>query len=296
MMKKNYNISAKDVFRSEISSQLNLTMRSKKPADTIIEVSGIKIGDSDIVIIAGPCSVENKEQLYQTAGLVQKYGARILRGGAFKPRTSPYSFQGLREKGVELLSQVRAEFNIPVVSEVMDTQKITLLSDHVDILQVGSRNMHNYALLEAVGKSNKPVLLKRGMSATIEEFLFAAEYIMKQGNEKVMLCERGIRTFETSTRFTLDISAVSLLKKISHLPVIVDPSHSSGHWWMVQDLSKAAIAAGADGLIIEVHYDPQNAVSDGEQSLSPDTFKIVMDDLVNAGNAFGRKISAPIVT
>jgi len=296
MMKRSYNISAKDVFRSEISSQLNLTMRNKNPVDTIIEVSGIKIGESDIVIIAGPCSVESKEQLYQTTSLVQKYGATILRGGAFKPRTSPYSFQGLREKGVELLAQVRAEFNIPVVSEVMDTQKIPFISDHVDILQVGSRNMHNYALLEAVGKSDKPVLLKRGMSATIEEFLFAAEYIMKQGNENVILCERGIRTFETSTRFTLDISAVSLLKKISHLPVIVDPSHSAGHWWMVQDLAKAAVAAGADGLIIEVHYDPQNAVCDGEQSLNPDTFKTLMHDLSIVGNAFGRKISVPIET
>jgi 3-deoxy-7-phosphoheptulonate synthase len=296
MMKRNYNISAKDVFRSEISSQLNLTIRNNNPADTIIEVSGIKIGESDIVIIAGPCSVESKEQLYQTTGLVKKYGATILRGGAFKPRTSPYSFQGLREKGVELLAQVRAEFDIPVVSEVMDTQKVSLLSDQVDILQVGSRNMHNYALLEAVGKSDKPVLLNRGMSATIEEFLFAAEYIMKQGNENVILCERGIRTFETSTRYTLDISAVSLLKKISHLPVIVDPSHSAGHWWMVQDLAKAAVAAGADGLIIEVHYDPQNAVCDGEQSLSPDTFKTLMHDLIIAGNAFGRKISVPIET
>jgi 3-deoxy-7-phosphoheptulonate synthase len=291
MMKKSDNISAKDVFKSEISSQLNLTMRSKQPADTIIEVSGIKIGESDIVIIAGPCSVESKEQLYQTAGLVKKYGATILRGGAFKPRTSPYSFQGLREKGVELLSQVRAEFNIPVVSEVMDTQKVSLLSDHVDILQVGSRNMHNYALLEAVGDSDKPVLLKRGMSATIEEFLFAAEYIMKQGNENVILCERGIRTFETSTRFTLDINSIPLLKNISHLPVFVDPSHSSGHWWMVQDLAKAAVATGADGLIIEVHYDPQNALCDGEQSLSPDTFKTMMTDLTILANAIGREIA-----
>ncbi|MCB0284809.1 MAG: 3-deoxy-7-phosphoheptulonate synthase, partial [Calditrichaeota bacterium] len=207
---------------------------------------------------------------------------------AFKPRTSPYSFQGLREKGIELLDQFRNEFNLPVVSEVLDTPMVPFLSGKLDILQVGSRNMHNSALLEVVGNSQRPVLLKRGMSATLEEFLFAAEYIMKQGNEKVILCERGIRTFETTTRFTLDISAISVLKKVSHLPVIVDPSHGTGHWWMVSDLAKAAIAAGADGLIIEVHHDPQKALSDGSQSLKPDTFKKLMHDLVPVTKAVGR--------
>ena len=293
-MIKDSQFSVRNIFTSTMSSQLNLTTRDTHPADTFINIAGVKIGGPEIVIIAGPCSVESKDQLQKTTALVKKYGASILRAGAFKPRTSPYSFQGLREKGIELLAQIRQEFDIPVVSEVMDTPKVSLLSSYVDILQVGSRNMHNSALLEEVGNSQKPILLKRGMSATIEEFLFAAEYIMKQGNENVILCERGIRTFETSTRFTLDISAISVLKKASHLPVIVDPSHGTGHWWMVSDLSKAAIAAGADGLIIEVHYDPENALCDGEQSLNPETFKTLMHDLIPVANAVGREISVPI--
>lgn len=288
-MKQSEN-SVKNIFASEISNQLSLTVRDSTSEDTIIEVAGVKIGGPKIVVIAGPCSVESREQLTETTRIVKKYGAAILRGGAFKPRTSPYSFQGLREKGLELLAEIGQEFDIPVVSEIMNTQNIHLLTDSVDILQVGSRNMHNTALLEEVGKTKKPVLLKRGMSATIEEFLFAAEYIMVNGNKNVILCERGIRTFEPTSRFTLDINAIPMLKKISHLPVIVDPSHSAGNWWMVPDLAKAAIAAGADGLIIEVHFDPDTALCDGAQSLSPASFKKLMHELVYIGNAVGREI------
>lgn len=217
----------------------------------------------------------------------------ILRGGAFKPRTSPYSFQGLEDDGLKILKQIRMEFDIPVITEIMDPRKLDLICEHVDILQIGSRNMHNTPLLREVGKVKKPVLLKRGMSATIEEFLFAAEYIMKEGNDQVILCERGIRTFETSTRFTLDIAAIPLLKQISHLPVIADPSHGSGHWWVVPALAKAALAAGADGLMIEVHHQPDEAKSDGNQSLKPHKFKTLMDDLLHLKEALGRNISLP---
>ena len=273
--------------------QFKWVKRQDNQPGTIINVSGVEIGGSEIVVIAGPCSVENKEQLYQTATAVKTSGAKILRGGAFKPRTSPYSFQGLQDEGLKLLDWIRKEIDLPVVTEVMDPRKIELVSDHADILQIGSRNMTNTTLLTEVGQINKPVLLKRGMSSTIEELLFAAEYIMKQGNDQVILCERGIRTFETSTRFTLDISAIPMLKRHSCLPVIVDPSHGTGHWWMVPEMAKAAIAAGADGLIIEVHYDPQQALCDGGQSLNPDTFKTLMNDLTLIANALGRGISVP---
>ncbi len=287
---KRKEISSNNTFTSLISDELKLTVRNSISENSVIEVGSVKFGGPNIVVIAGPCSVESKEQLSLTASTIKECGASILRGGAFKPRTSPYSFQGLREKGIELLEKVGQEFDIPIVSEVMDTQKISYLSEHVDILQVGSRNMHNTVLLEEVGKSSKPVLLKRGMSATVEEFLFAAEYIMAQGNKNVILCERGIRTFEPTTRFTLDINAIPMLKKMSHLPVIVDPSHGTGRWWMVPDLSKAAIAAGADGLIIEVHSDPQNALCDGSQSLSPDTFRTLMQELTHVAKAVGREL------
>ena len=257
---------------------------------TLVNVSGTQIGGPEIVIIAGPCSVESKEQLYKTAQAVKSIGAAILRGGAYKPRTSPYTFQGLQDEGIYLLDWIKRELDIPVVTEVMDPRKLDLVCRYADMLQVGSRNMHNTPLLNEVGQVRKPVLLKRGMSATIEEFLLAAEYIIKQGNDQIVLCERGIRTFETSTRFTLDIGAIPMLKKLSHLPVIVDPSHGTGHWWMVPHLAKAAIAAGADGLIIEVHHDPQNALCDGGQSLLPDKFKILMDDLQKIGKAVGREV------
>ncbi|MCK4559253.1 MAG: 3-deoxy-7-phosphoheptulonate synthase [Calditrichia bacterium] len=275
--------------------QLKLVSRKRVPEGTVIDVSGIQIGGPEIVIIAGPCSVESEEQLSSTATAVKELGAHILRGGAYKPRTSPYSFQGLQDEGLTLLSWIRDEIDIPVVTEVMDPRKLELVCEHADILQIGSRNMHNTPLLNEVGKVRKPVLLKRGMSATIEEFLYAAEYIIKQGNDQVILCERGIRTFEPSTRFTLDIGAIPVLKRLSHLPVIVDPSHGTGHWWMVPGLAKAAIAAGADGLIIEVHCDPQNALCDGGQSLHPDTFKDLMDELFKVALAVGRSISSSVV-
>ena len=277
-------------------NQFKYTNRDSQPAGTVVHVADVQIGNQEIVIIAGPCSVESKEQLLTTAQAVKAYGAKILRGGAYKPRTSPYTFQGLQDEGIELLKFVREEVSIPVVTEVLDVRKLELISQTADILQIGSRNMHNTPLLSEVGRIRKPVLLKRGMAATIEEFLFAAEYIMKQGNDQIILCERGIRTFETTTRFTLDIGAIPLLKRMTHLPVIVDPSHGTGHWWMVPELSKAAVAAGADGLIIEVHHDPASALCDGGQSLYPDKFKILMEELNNIGQAIGRPVFSPALT
>jgi len=268
-----------------------LVSREAKPDGTVLNIQGIQIGGSEVVVMAGPCAVESREQLLATAKAVKASGARILRGGAFKPRKSPYSFQGLEEEGLKLLACIRQETGIPIITEVMDTRLIDLVCAHADILQIGSRNMQNSALLKEVGLSRKPVLLKRGMSATIEEFLLAAEYILKQGNHQVILCERGIRTFETSTRFTLDLSAVPIIKRLSHLPVIVDPSHGTGHWWMVPPLAKAAIAVGADGLLVEVHCNPQEALSDGPQSLLPDKFDLMMKDLVKVARAVGREIT-----
>jgi 3-deoxy-7-phosphoheptulonate synthase len=267
-----------------------LVSREVKPNGTVLNIQGIQIGGLEVVVMAGPCAVESREQLLATAKAVKASGARILRGGAFKPRKSPYSFQGLEEEGLKLLACIRQETGIPIITEVMDTRLIDLVCAHADILQIGSRNMQNSALLKEVGLSRKPVLLKRGMSATIEEFLLAAEYILKQGNHQVILCERGIRTFETSTRFTLDLSAVPMIKRLSHLPVVVDPSHGSGHWWMVPSLAKAAIAVGADGLMVEVHCNPQEALSDGPQSLRPDKFDLMMKDLVKVARAIGREI------
>jgi len=268
-----------------------LVSREAKPDGTVLNIQGIQIGGSEVVVMAGPCAVESREQLLATAKAVKASGARILRGGAFKPRKSPYSFQGLEEEGLKLLACIRQETGIPIITEVMDTRLIDLVCAHADILQIGSRNMQNSALLKEVGLSRKPVLLKRGMSATIEEFLLAAEYILKQGNHQVILCERGIRTFETSTRFTLDLSAVPMIKRLSHLPVVVDPSHGTGHWWMVPSLAKAAIAVGADGLLVEVHCNPQEALSDGPQSLLPDKFDLMMKDLVKVARAVGREIT-----
>ena len=264
--------------------------RKSKPEPTVVKVNEITIGSSDVVIIAGPCSVENHEQLMETAKAVRSAGGVILRGGAFKPRSSPYNFQGLGEEGLKLLMEARKETGLPVVTEVMDTRLVELVAGYADILQVGSRNMQNYPLLKEVGMLRKPVLLKRGMMSTIEEFLLAAEYILNQGNDQVILCERGIRTFETSTRNTLDLSAVPMLKHLTHLPVIVDPSHGTGHRWMVPAMAKAAIAAGADGLIMEVHYKPEEALCDGQQSLSPDEFSRLMVDLKKIAQAVGREI------
>ncbi len=269
-----------------------LVRRDARPEGTVLEVQGVPIGGQEIVVIAGPCAVESREQLLSTARAVQHSGARMLRGGAFKPRTSPYSFQGLKEAGLELLSWVRQETGLPVVTEVMDTRHVEPACHHADMLQVGSRNMHNYTLLEEVGRVRKPVLLKRGMSATLDELLLAAEYVLKQGNDQVVLCERGIRTFEHSTRNTLDLNAVPVLKHRTHLPVIVDPSHGTGRWWLVPSLSKAAIAVGADGLLVEVHCHPDEALSDGAQSLRPERFHQMMDDLRHVAAAVGRTVSA----
>jgi 3-deoxy-7-phosphoheptulonate synthase len=264
--------------------------RKSKPDPTVVKVNEIRIGSSEVVIIAGPCSVENHEQLMETAKAVKSAGGEILRGGAFKPRSSPYNFQGLGEEGLKLLMEARKVTGLPIVTEVMDTRLVELVAGYADILQIGSRNMQNYPLLKEVGMLRKPVLLKRGMMATIEEFLLAAEYILNQGNDQVILCERGIRTFETSTRNTLDLSAVPMLKHLTHLPVIVDPSHGTGHRWMVPAMAKAAIAAGADGLIMEVHYKPEEALCDGQQSLSPDEFARLMVDLTKIAKAVGREI------
>jgi 3-deoxy-7-phosphoheptulonate synthase len=271
---------------------LKLVSRKTENEQTVVKVGTVQIGGSDIIVIAGPCSIENKEQLWTIGSAVKQSGANILRGGAYKPRTSPYSFQGLQDDGLKLLSEIRKEVGIPVVTEVMDPRKLELVCQHADMIQIGSRNMHNTPLLNEAGQIRKPVLLKRGMSATIDEFLFAAEYILKLGNNQVVLCERGIRTFETSTRFTLDLSAIPMLKRSCHLPVIVDPSHGSGHWWMVPALAKAAVAAGADGLMIEVHHNPAKALSDGGQSLLPEKFHTLMTDLKKLAQAVGRKISS----
>ena len=245
--------------------------RKFHPADTVIEVGGVKIGGGNFAIAAGPCSVESEEQICLVAELVKKSGASLLRGGAFKPRTSPYAFQGMREEGIRLLLKAREATGLPIVTEIMDAQHLPLFED-IDIIQVGARNMQNFELLKALGHTDKPILLKRGLSSTIQELLMSAEYIMAGGNERVMLCERGIRTFETATRNTLDLSCIPVLKSLTHLPVIIDPSHATGVAKLVPPMAMAAVAAGADGLIIEVHNDPPHAACDGQQSLTPQAF------------------------
>lgn len=261
-----------------ISEPYKMANRKMHPMDTVINLNGINIGEGFFSVIAGPCSVESEEQIIEVAKAVKKSGAKLLRGGAFKPRTSPYSFQGLQADGIKLLLEAKKETGLPIVTEIMNLNHIDMFAD-VDIIQVGARNMQNFDLLKELGKCSKPILLKRGLANTIEEFLMSAEYIMAGGNKNVILCERGIRTFETMTRNTLDISAIPLLKKISHLPVIVDPSHASGISSLVPPLSKASIAAGADGLIIEVHNNPAKALSDGAQSLNPTQFDALMADI-----------------
>lgn len=265
-------------------------VRNSRQEPSRIMVSGTGIGGPEVIVIAGPCAVESLEQLSETAEYVRQSGAKILRGGAFKPRSSPYNFQGLGEEGLKMLRSISLKTGLPVVTEVMDTRQVEVVSRYADMLQVGSRNMQNYPLLREVGMTRKPVLLKRGMMATIEEFLLAAEYILSQGNDQVVLCERGIRTFETSTRNTLDLSAVPMLKSRTSLPVIVDPSHGTGLRWMVPVMAKAAVAAGADGLIMEVHYKPEEALCDGYQSLDPDEFSKLMPDLQKIAEAVGRRI------
>ena len=270
-----------------------LVDRKSKSYPTKISFGEFTIGGSEVVIIAGPCAVENHEQLLETAKAVKSAGGKILRGGAFKPRSSPYNFQGLGQEGIKMLGDIRMETGLPFVTEVMDTRQVEFVAEYADMLQVGSRNMQNYPLLKEVGMLRKPVMLKRGMMATLEEFLLAAEYILNQGNEQVILCERGIRTFETTTRNTLDLSAVPMLKHMTHLPVIVDPSHGTGLRWMVPAMAKAAVAAGADGLIMEVHYKPEEALCDGYQSLNPEEFVHLMTDLKKVAQAVGRDIILP---
>jgi 3-deoxy-7-phosphoheptulonate synthase len=273
---------------------MKLYDRESKPEGTLVDVRGVEVGGRTIVVMAGPCAVESREQLLATARAVQASGAGILRGGAFKPRTSPYGFQGLKEEGLELLKWVSCETGLPIVTEVMDTRRIEQVCAYSDMLQVGSRHMHSYPLLEEVGRTGKPVLLKRGMSATLDEFLFAAEYVLKEGNEQVVLCERGIRTFEHATRNTLDLNAVPVLKRLTHLPVIVDPSHGTGHWWMVPWMSRAAVAVGADGLLVEVHPEPDDALSDGDQSLKPERFDAMMREVRAIAQAIGRTVAQPL--
>ena len=275
-----------------ISEPYKLAGRGFRPDGTVIEFSnGLKIGADEVVVMAGPCSVESREQLFTVAELISKAGARVLRGGAFKPRSSPYSFQGMGEQGLKLLREAGDRFHMLVISEVMEISQIPLMLPYVDILQVGARNMQNFNLLRELGKVKKPVLLKRGIAATLEELLLSAEYIMAGGNYDVILCERGIRTFETYTRNTMDISAIPIIKKLSHLPMTSDPSHGTGRRDKVAPMARASVAAGADALLIEVHHDPDKALSDGAQSLFPDQFRTLMDELRMIAPAVHRKIA-----
>ena len=268
-----------------------LVSRDFKKKDSEIKLGeGLKIGGNKIIVMAGPCSVENRELLIDIAKKVKAQGASVLRGGAFKPRTSPYAFQGLGEEGLKYLSEAKDETGLLVVTELMDARQLDMVEKYADIIQIGARNMQNFELLKEVGKSKKPVLLKRGMASTIKELLMSAEYILSEGNFNVILCERGIRTFEDATRFTLDVSAIPIIKNLSHLPCIVDPSHAAGKWGLVGPLAKAAIAAGADGLIIEVHPNPEEAMSDGAQSLYPEKFEELMGELRKVAKAVGRTI------
>ena len=268
-----------------------LVSREFKPESTIVDLGGgVKVGGKQLVVMAGPCSVENKDMLLKTAKVVKLHGAQVLRGGAFKPRTSPYAFQGLGNEGLKLLRDAAKATGMRVVTELLDIRDLEKVEEFADIIQIGARNMQNFELLKEVGQCRKPVLLKRGLSATINEFLLAAEYILSQGNFNVIFCERGIRTFETSTRFTLDLNAIPVIKKLSHLPVMVDPSHGTGEWDYVGPMAKAAVAAGADGLIIEVHPNPEVALSDGPQSLLPKTFAALMKDLRKVATAVGRSL------
>ncbi|MBN1621930.1 MAG: 3-deoxy-7-phosphoheptulonate synthase [Endomicrobiales bacterium] len=275
---------------SEIEKPYKLASREFKKENTVINVGGVKIGTSEVVVMAGPCAVENKESIINIATLVKKSGAKILRGGAFKPRSSPYSFQGLGEEGLKYLAQAREKTGLLVVTEAMAQDHVKLVAKYADIIQIGARNVQNYDLLKEAGKSKKPVLLKRGMSTTIKEWLLSAEYIMSNGNYDVILCERGIRTFENATRNTLDLNAVPVIKKLSHLPIIVDPSHGTGIREYIATMAKASIAAGADGLMIEVHPKPEDALSDGPQSLLPDQFNKLMKELKPIALAVGRTL------
>ncbi len=273
-----------------ILQPFKLASRDFHPDDSLVRINGTSVGGRQVIIMAGPCSVESREQLMETAAAVKEAGAHVLRGGAFKPRTSPYAFQGLGLKALELLREARDAYHLPIITEVMSPQEVTLVAQYSDILQVGARNMQNFALLHAVGEMQKPVLLKRGMMSTIEELLMAAEYILTHGNTRVILCERGIRTFEPATRNTFDINAIPLLKSLTHLPVIADPSHGTGKWELVAPVGRAAVAAGADGLMVEVHQDPSRALSDGGQSLKPENFAKMVIQVRSIAEAIGRTV------
>ena len=275
----------------QVLAPYKLVSREFKRENSVIKIKeGVEIGSEKIVVIAGPCSIENKEQLKEIAVEVRKAGALILRGGAFKPRTSPYTFQGLGEEGLKILKDVSGELGVPTATEVMDTRDVGLVAKYTDLLQVCARNMQNFSLLREIGQTRKPVILKRGLSSTIKELLMSAEYILSEGNFNVILCERGIRTFEDFTRSTLDVSAVPAVKQLSHLPIIVDPSHAAGKWGLVSPLAKAAVAAGSDGLLIEVHAKPEEALSDGSQQLLPQNFSLLMEELKRIAKAIGRDI------
>jgi 3-deoxy-7-phosphoheptulonate synthase len=274
-----------------VSKPYKLASREFHPRNTVVRVNGVAIGGDEIVIMAGPCAIESEKQLLDIARQVKADGANILRGGAFKPSTSPYHFRGLGKKGLEMLAKTREATGMPVITEVMTPNDVELVANYVDILQIGARNMQNFILLDEVGKTRKPVMLKRGLSSTIQEWLLAAEYILAQGNEQLILCERGIRTFETSTRNTMDISAIPIIKKVSHLPIIADPSHATGKWYLVAPLALAAIAAGADGLMVEVHPNPALALKDGAQSLTFESFRQLVSQAIPIAQATGRKLA-----
>jgi len=276
-----------------VSKPYKLASREFHPRDTIVKINGVAIGGNEIVVMAGPCAIESEEQLLATAHAVKAAGATVLRGGAFKPRTSPYQFRGLGESGLKLLAQAGKETQMPIITEVMSPDHVDLVAKYADILQIGARNMQNFVLLDEVGKTKKPVLLKRGLSSNIQEWLLAAEYVLTQGNEQVILCERGIRTFETYTRNTMDLSAIPIIEKVSHLPIIADPSHATGKWYLVPPLALAAVAAGADGLLIEVHPNPDLALADGPQSLTFENFRLLMSQLLPIAQARNRKLATP---
>ncbi len=274
-----------------VTKPYKLSNRDFHPFSSTVKVGGVTIGGNEVVVMAGPCAVETEKQLIDTALFVHSAGASILRGGAFKPSTSPYSFRGLGKEGLIFLARAREETGMPVVTEVLSPEDVDLVAEYADILQVGARNMQNFPLLDAVGKINKPVMLKRGLSATVQEWLLAADYILDQGNSQLILCERGIRTFETATRNTMDISSIPLIHKLSHLPIIADPSHGSGKWYLVTPLALASVAAGADGVMIEVHPDPDNALKDGPQSLTFENFALLMKKMDPVINIMGRKLA-----
>ncbi len=278
-----------------ISKPFKLASREVHPHNTIVKIGNLSIGDGSVCFMAGPCSVDSEENVIEAARAVKAAGGHMLRGGAFKPRSSPYAFRGHGEKGLHILATARQETGLPIITEVMDARDVDMVAQHADVLQIGARNMQNFTLLDEVGKAGRPVMLKRGLSGTIEEWLLAAEYILSHGNRDVILCERGIRTFETATRNTFDVNAIPLVKKLSHLPVIGDPSHATGKWYLVEPVGLAAVAAGADGLIIEVHPNPDHALSDGAQSLTPENFQKLTDKVARVAEALGRPLAQPAV-